>query len=307
MLTVCNFHYIRKDFSSKYPSIFGVTPNQFEIQMQQLSQQGSFIHPEMLERNYHEILLSKDNNILITFDDGLKEQYRFALPILNSYNIPALFFISSINHTVKKVSTVHKIHKIRSIIPSVELCQQLEFLFSKKLSSEEKRNAEQFYRYDEPSSAHLKYFLNILLDIEEQECFVNPIFHSNFNELETVEELYMNTAEITSLSKRGYIGSHAHSHIPLALYSSEQILDELKQSQDFLQNLCQVNINCVAYPYGGYNAINEQVGILASKVGYKLGFTTIPKTNDQTSNPLLLGRFDCNDLPGGKNYTKNEL
>ena len=30
MLTVCNYHYIRQDFSFKYPSIFGVTPDEFD-------------------------------------------------------------------------------------------------------------------------------------------------------------------------------------------------------------------------------------------------------------------------------------
>ena len=53
---------------------------------------------------------------------------------------------------------------------------------------------------------------------------------------------------------------------------------------------------------GTKEAATEEVGCLAKHVGYKIGFTTKPGLNNGSSNPLLLNRFDCNDLIGGKNY-----
>jgi hypothetical protein len=58
----------------------------------------------------------------------------------------------------------------------------------------------------------------------------------------------------------------------------------------------------VAYPYGTKEAATEELGELAKKMGYKLGFTTKPAVNKASNNLLLLNRFDCNDLIGGKNY-----
>ena len=54
--------------------------------------------------------------------------------------------------------------------------------------------------------------------------------------------------------------------------------------------------------FGTKEAATEAVGELAKQVGYKLGFTTNPKVNNGGNNLLLLNRFDCNDLNGGKNF-----
>ncbi len=87
MLSVSNYHYIREDYSANYPSVFGVTPAGFQNQLKELSNIGDFVTINDLQNNYNDIISSKDNFYLITFDDGLKEQFTYALPILDSLNI----------------------------------------------------------------------------------------------------------------------------------------------------------------------------------------------------------------------------
>lgn len=302
MLTVCNYHYIRENFNNSYPSIFGVTPDLFENQLILLQKEGIFIHPSDLIRDSDEILKSEQNFILITLDDGLKEQFELAMPILNKLEIPAIFFINSINHIEKKVSLVHQIHLVRSVVPSEELYENLNSHTNRKLSKLEIQQAHQFYRFDNPKSAELKYFLNVLLDFATQEKFIKSIFTKYFIENEVLENLYMNTNEIKQLIQRGYIGSHTHTHLPLGIFGEQTIFYELETSKKYLENLGGVSIDCVAYPYGTKEAATAEVGKLAKQVGYKLGFTTKPEVNTLSSNLLLLNRFDCNDLIGGKNY-----
>jgi len=304
MLTVSNYHYIRENFSTPYPSIFGVTPDEFRKQLLLLKNQGDFITPKNLVCNIDEVLNSKDNHFLITFDDGLKEQFDCALPILDELNIPVIFFINSINHIEKKVSLAHQIHIVRSVVSSDELFESLVTATNRKLSQLEIQQAHQFYRFDNPKSAELKYFLNVLLDRTTLEKFINGIFTKNFDEKEVLEKLYMSIDEIQQLIKRGYIGSHTHAHLPLGIYDEKTIILELESAKKFLENLGGVAIDCVAYPYGTKEAATEEVGKLAKQVGYKIGFTTKPEINDGFSNLLLLNRFDCNDLIGGKNYKK---
>ena len=304
MLTVSNYHYIRESFESKYPSIFGVTPDEFRKQLVLLKNQGEFITPKNLVGNIEAVLNSKDNHFLITFDDGLKEQFDCALPILDELNIPALFFINSINHIEKKVSLAHQIHLVRSVVSSDELFESLVTMTNRKLSQLERQQAHQFYRFDSPQSAELKYFLNVLLDFTTQEKFINAIFTKYFDEKEVLESLYMNTDEIQQLIKRGYIGSHTHSHLPLGIYDEQTILYELETTKKYLENLGGETINCVAYPFGTKEAATDEVGELAQQMGYTIGFTTKPGINNGSSNPLLLNRFDCNELIGGKNYNK---
>jgi peptidoglycan/xylan/chitin deacetylase (PgdA/CDA1 family) len=302
MLTVSNYHYIRESFIAPYPSIFGITPDDYRKQLVLLKNQGDFVEPHFLVENLKEILESKNNYFLITFDDGLKEQFENALPILDELNIPAIFFVNSINHIEQKVSLAHKIHLVRSVVSSGLLFENLVKDTNRKLSQLEIQQAHQFYRFDNAQSAELKYFLNVLLDFATQEKFINGIFTENFDEKEVLQKLYMGTAEIQQLIQRGFIGSHTHTHLPLGIYDKETIIHELETTKKYLENLGGVAIDCVAYPYGTKEAATEEVGNLAQQVGYKIGFTTKPGLNTGSGNPLLLNRFDCNDLIGGKNY-----
>lgn len=303
MLTVSNYHYIRENFTTPYPSIFGITPEEFRKQLELFKNQGDLIESNYLVNNMKEILESNDNYFLITFDDGLKEQFDFALPILDELNISALFFINSINHIEKKVSLVHKIHLVRSVVSSEALFEILVADTNRSLSQQEVKQAHQFYRFDNHQSAELKYFLNVLLDSTTQGKFINGIFTQHFDEKEVLEKLYMSTDEIQQLIKRGFVGSHTHTHLPLGIYDKKTILYELETTKKYLENLGGVAIDYVAYPYGTKEVATEEVGNLAKEVGYKIGLTTEPGVNNEFNNLLLLNRFDCNDLIGGKNYT----
>jgi peptidoglycan/xylan/chitin deacetylase (PgdA/CDA1 family) len=125
MLTIANYHYIRENYNTKYPSIFGVTPEQFKKQLLLLSTKADFIHPNDLILNHKDIIGSNENHYFITFDDGLKEQYQYALPILDELNIPAVFFANSRNFQDKRLSTVHKIHLLRSIVSPSDFLMEL--------------------------------------------------------------------------------------------------------------------------------------------------------------------------------------
>ena len=73
MLTVCNFHYIRRDFNKPYPSIFGVTPDEFNYQIKELKKMGRFITIDELTTDIDTVLADKRHHLLVTIEYGLKE------------------------------------------------------------------------------------------------------------------------------------------------------------------------------------------------------------------------------------------
>lgn len=302
MLTVCNYHYIREDYSFKYPSIFGVTPKMFENQLKILKHTGDFIHQADIINNTEHILTSKNNYLLVTFDDGLKEQFLYGLPILEAHNIPALFFLSSINFEEGKVSTVHKIHLLRSIIAADVLYNKIKSYNPSVLTNQEKKTAIDTYRFDDALNAELKYLLNFKIPFDKQETIINNIFIEYYNEQDILKELYMSEEHIQYLANSGYLGSHTHSHFPLGLLDDNTIYEELQRSKSYFEALTNSKIKTVAYPYGSKQACTETVFKEAKKADYTIGFTTTPGVNKSTSNNLALMRYDCNDLPGGKNF-----
>ncbi len=301
MLSVSNYHYIREDYTANYQSIFGVTPNGFQDQLNKISNLGDFISINDLQDNYHDIITSKDSYFLVTFDDGLKEQYKYALPILDSLNIPAVFFANSINLLENKVSNVHKIHMLRANLASEIL---LNTLLDNKLNIEESDiiKAKSIYKYDDEKSAILKFFLNYKMKANLREEKIDSLFNLHFNEKEIKEQLYFNNEEICILAKLGYLGSHSHSHFALANLNDTQLEFELLKTKQYFEEITKKEIYSIAYPYGTKEAVDDRVANMARKVGYKIGFTTSSGINSDFENLLLLKRFDCNDLIGGKNY-----
>jgi len=303
MLTVSNYHYIRENFATKYPSIFGVTPSMFKRQLLLLKDKADFVSGMDLITNGDEILNSKNNYYFITFDDGLKEQFQFALPILDELQIPSVLFANSRNHEDKKVSTVHKIHLLRSIIAPSDFLKLLANPNNNiAISNSDYVKAKNTYVYDDQESALLKYWLNFKMNFSDQEEIIKAIFDNYFDENEVLEALYMSENQIVQLGDKGFLGSHTHNHYPIGLLSENEIEFELENSKVFLKKLTNTPIDLVAYPYGTPDSCTTQVAEIAKKVGYKYGFTTTRGVNTIENNPLLLNRYDCNDLPGGKNY-----
>lgn len=303
MLSISNYHYIRHDFTADYPSIFGVTPAAFQKQLLLLKNNADFVSAADLLSDGDDILASKDNYFFITFDDGLKEQYELALPVLDSLNVPAVFFANSSNYSEKKVSTVHKIHLLRSKISAKDFLRLLaQQAHSVSLSAAEMRTAESTYLYDDAESAAVKYLLNFKMEFSVQEELINAVFGTYFDENQIRETLYMDESQIIQLGQNRFLGSHTHNHYPLALLPNSQIQYELENSKLFFENLTGSKIYMVAYPYGTKESCTETVADNAKMAGYTFGFTTNRGSNSEANNPLLLNRFDCNDLPGGKNY-----
>jgi len=299
MLIVSNYHYIREDFTAKHPSIFGLTPKQFRLQMEELSKAGSFIsQKDLLEFRSKKF---DKNCILITFDDGLKEQYELAKPILDAMGIPFIFFINTANFDEKKVSLVHKIHLLRSRLSSAEILMELSKISLFELTSREKALAVFHYNYDEEQTALLKYLLNFKMSLQQQQEFINPLFEQLFEESSLNSELYFDEEMLQVLNDQDALGSHSHNHVPLGKISSEELQKELNHSQDFFRQKFGKPAISISYPYGSLEAsstIQEQV----SAHGFKLGFTMERAMNNSLEeDSLLLSRFDCNDMPLGKN------
>ena len=299
MLIVSNYHYIREDFSAKYPSIFGLTPKQFRRQLEELAQHGSFISQKELYE-FRSKPFDK-NYILITFDDGLKEQFELAKPILDEMGIPAIYFINTSNFEGQNVSLVHKIHLLRSRLSSEDILQELKKVQTVSLSEKDKNAAISHYNYDQEQTAILKYVLNFKLTLTEQDHFISPLFDTLFEEEKVATELYLEKDMLLKLNRSGSLGSHSHRHVPLGQLSLEELRTELERTQKYFQKTFGKASGSISYPYGSHEAssgISEEI----KKSGFQLGFSMERAANKNLQqDSLLLSRFDCNDLPLGKN------
>ena len=298
MLIVSNYHYIRESFDAKYPSIFGLKPEAFEKQLVALSKCGTFIGQNDL-LNYKERPFDK-NYILITFDDGLSEQFELAKPILDKMGIPFVCFINTMNYTQQNVSLVHKIHMVRSELSSNDIVSHIKQQYQVELTPQEIQFGKENYSYDDEETAKLKYLLNFKLNIEQQEEVIQPLFNQLFNEKQIVSKLYFDDHQMKKLYDADALGSHSHSHVPLGYLTEEEIHKEFEQTQRFFKNKFNQHSYSISYPYGSFEAC-DKVTEIAQKYHFELGFSMERAANvNLHENPLMISRYDCNDLPAGK-------
>lgn len=300
MLITGNYHYIRESYDAPFPSIFGVTPASFENQLKQLKDIGKFVNQRELLENTEYIIRSNEKFLLVTFDDGLKEQYEVAKPILDRLNIEAIYFINSINHIEKRVSMVHQIQLVRSVYAPKKIVDEVEKI-GVKLTREEMIKATKHYNYDSAEAAATKYLLNFKLNLGLRDQIVNQLFKSYFDEEKVLTELYMSNKQLKHLGEELALGNHTHSHLGLGIYDYNIINEEVKKTKNFLEKSTNQEIKTISYPYGSKEACADPVSAIAQSTGHKVGFTMHRDIAKEEDSYLLLNRFDCNDLPGGKN------
>ncbi len=167
MLIAVNYHYVRPTFDAPYPGIHGITPAQLESQLKLLAGIGTFTSAAELRAAVRGERPLAERAFIITFDDGLREQYEHARPVLRRLGIPAIYFINTRPIETATVSPVHKIHLLRAHVAPAEFNQRLARAAAERgieLSDDEAcQRGIEHYKYDEPQAARLKYLLNFVL------------------------------------------------------------------------------------------------------------------------------------------------
>ena len=307
MLIVVNYHYVRPAFDAPYPGIHGVTPDQLEAQLRLLGTVGEFVRGEQL-RDATRGGGANDlppRAILVTFDDGLREQIDHGLPVLERLGVPAMFFVNTYPIARGRVSGAHKIHLLRAHTRPGQLWELLRRTAHARgiaitLDGADEAAVAQ-YRYDAFADARLKYALNFRLPYEVRDAVIASCFRAIFGDEEEAmsARLYMSSAQLRDLGPPTCVGTHGHEHVPLGRLSRAAVTQSVEVSLELLTAWIGRRPYALSYPYGSSEACGG-AGAAARDAGIELAFTTERAGNADLANPLYLARFDCNDVPGGR-------
>lgn len=299
MLIAVNFHYIRECFNAPYPSIFGVTPEQFSLQLDTLGKLANFLSLDDITDIVDGKRPLPEKSVAVTFDDGLKEQYELAWPVLQKKGIPAIFYANTRPVEDNFVTTTHKIHVIRAFTPHEVLVEALQNILKRNdlvFNMPDTKEAQAVYRYDAPEDARIKYFLNYSLDETQQESVVGQIFSElGFDQAEISKDLYMDKSMLTELAKAGCLGTHGHAHRPLGLLCDDAAINDFVTSMTKLKNWTGQNMQTLSYPFGFKEACSKVVADKAEKMGVKFAFTMERAGNKMIDAPMFMARYSTSD------------
>jgi len=205
-----------------------------------------------------EYLKKPEGSHVLTFDDGLKEQYLNAFPILKRKKLPAYFFPLT-EPLENKVPYVFKQHIML------------------KINSEADRNK---------INKSLKPFQSIIAKIPQsvKDRVLNSFIKKENN---ICKSMFLEVKEMREMVEGGMIfGNHTHSHPFLSRLSSSKQFNEIKKSKNILEKELKTKINIFAYPYGDYNNLTLEI---LDTLMYRYAFASNVKPN---SNNFTIPRED---------------
>ncbi|HEU4586143.1 MAG TPA: polysaccharide deacetylase family protein, partial [Gemmatimonadaceae bacterium] len=262
-LVVVNFHYVRPSFDEPYPGIHGITPAQLEEQLCLLGDAGTFVSAAHVRDAARGRRALPERAVLVTFDDGLREQFENALPVLDRLGVPALFFVNTAPIANGTVSAVHRIHILRAYVSPRRVVEMLHEHAERRgvnlaVGSDDAKATAQ-YRYDSLDAARLKFLLNFQLDPRERDALVADCFAERFSSDERAQSkrLYMDLDQIRTLALRGMLGTHGHEHLPLGMLDADTLRGCVRDSVHALRSWTGERPFALSYPYGSLPACSR--------------------------------------------------
>jgi peptidoglycan/xylan/chitin deacetylase (PgdA/CDA1 family) len=244
-----------------------------------------------LDDYYQQKFNSDKFNICLTFDDGFANNYKYVLPLLSKYQLPATFFVTA----------------IRDIGYDI-LWNDFLTIVSKYGPQQINLNGETYFKgkYDKYYSTETNESLVNQLrrtGFAEKAAMMNLLyFLYSFKTDKTLTDywLQMTEAHIKELSQSPYatIGSHGYYHNDLSQISIGDAAEELTYSKQYLENLIQKPVNSFAFPYGAYT---PQVIEEAKKIGYNQLLAMDFHNKNDNSDLTMRERFTVNPFISTQN------
>ena len=275
--------------------LFGtaVTPGNFERQIRFLKRRYEIIDLQALSYSESYPQSSKDL-ILITFDDGYRDNFLYAFPILNKLNVHAAIFLAT-----DFIGTNRLLwhDKLAWIMYNAQLPIKRKVLLQSGLPEKMIRGIESFFLSTPENQVKILRFLAADLKLlPAEEC--NNVLNKSANVCNIerwpneTERPMLSWEEVGEMSEQGIsFGSHTRSHPRLSALSAHLIREEISQSKIAIEQYTGKPVTAFAYPYGKKEDYSETVLKILREEGFLYAFnTTVGYETLPLKDPLLLKR-----------------
>jgi peptidoglycan/xylan/chitin deacetylase (PgdA/CDA1 family) len=218
--------------------------------------------------------------MLITFDDGYRDNYQLAFPILRSHGVQGTFFLPSAFIGTRQIPWWDQINFLlrSSARRTIQLRYPVECSLPLHEATFQATARRVLTLYKSPQTADASRFLTEL----ETACEVERPRTAD-------EPLFMDWNEAREMVRGGMaIGSHTHTHSVLAKLPYSQQYEELAASRDLLRQNLNVDADCLAFPVGGRTSFSTETFEALSNAGYRAAFSFYGGLN----TPRNIRRFD---------------
>lgn len=224
---------------------------------------------------------------VITFDDGYRNNYSIACPVLDEFKAKAYFFIPVSMISGDEILWVDKVLLWLSYAPYGQyvLSEDIVIVIDdeesrlhawQKLWAELKKN----YSFRNELTAHL----NSLYPFNQLN--ITPkLFNTRFGKITVVE--------IDEMKKHGHkIGAHSECHDVLSRLPEGELLNDFRVCEAYLEGY--YNTNVYSYPFGGMDEVSDKVIAACRKSKFSAAFLNFPIQNNRSQYEI--GRIPLSDV-----------
>lgn len=265
-LVILNYHRIGDAKETPYDSdTFSCTAAEFDWQVDSLKRRFPILSLGRALDIIHGRAVPSQASILVTFDDGYRDNFEQAFPVLRAHGVPATFFLST------------------SFVGSAALPWWDAVAFVVKNS----RMTRIALSYPEPAQFDLTPPQRARSIVEIQQSFKSPSVTDAdrfFNELEAAcgvkspaggaQSSFMSWNEARLMRDGGMsFGSHTHTHPILSKLPYARQLEELCLSRQILEKELGGTIDTLAYPDGQPETFNDDTVAALKEARYTTAFS----------------------------------
>ncbi len=235
--------------------------------------------------DYYEGKFCNDKfNICLTFDDGFANNYKYVLPLLQKYQLPATFFVTAIRAAGYDILWNDFLGIISKYGPA-------KIIYRDECYYKGKHNK---YISRECGVGLAEMLRSVGFDEKaEMMKLLYPVVPFKLNKEHEDYWLQMTEEQIKALARSPLvtIGSHGYFHNDLSRVNIKYAGKELTFSKQYLEGIIEKPVTAFAFPYGAYT---PGVVAMAKKAGYSQLLAMDFYTEEDQQDDTMRERFTVN-------------
>jgi peptidoglycan/xylan/chitin deacetylase (PgdA/CDA1 family) len=215
----------------------------------------------------------KEPTALVTFDDGYRDNFDAALPVLRSLGVPATFFLPPGFLQEPRLPWWDHIAYVSNTTdrPTLRLDWPEPLEIDLNLKASRPAAIARFVR------AYLDHHVS---DERRFRALLEDRAGVIVDEDELGRALFMTWDQVRALVAAGMsVGSHSQTHRNLSRLSESDQRAELVESKRVLESVLGRAVETLAYPYGWPGTYDDLTARLAADAGYRVAFSSLEGVN----------------------------
>jgi len=253
--------YHRVSPVNDYPwSLTPVTPQDFEQEIRYLSNRYKIVSLDELVTSFNKYKTLPPKTAVVTFDDGYKDNYLNAYPILKKYNIPATVFLTTGHISTGKLFWWDKVAYViwKTELNTLDLGELGTYHLNSSRSRLQVTNAV---------TARLKQ-----IPAENKDSLIRGMVKSSGVDIppNLGKEIILSWDDIREMSRDGIeFGAHTVSHPILTRLPLEEARKEIIDSKKHIEKELGQEVTTFCYPNGEPGDSNSDIEDILKSNGFR--------------------------------------